>query len=736
MELDPTAFVPKPIRIVVIGAGISGIQFLKDVTTRLPNVNITVYDKNSEEGGTWAENRYPGCACDIPSHAYQYSWNPNPRWSRLYAEAAEILDYLKSTVAKFDLRRYIQFGTTCTGANWGEMNSEWSVSLQSNENTNTEVWVKCDVFVIAIGRLNNWKLPDIKGLDTFQGRVIHTANWPQGLDYRDKDIAVIGNGASSTQCLASLRKDTRSISNFIRGPTWLNSPAVVNSPIGVSHRPGRTAQTPSSPLNGTITATAAEGAKRVNPESTLEQQPISIIESANDLAREHAEEYNAKLMVFQAFCTKFEEAAEQFTSGPQRRFAQKFADSFLDSWKQELSSDVPASKPTYSSVAAASLPADRARTAHQHHHQQQQQHRQSGPPHRQGQQATTAPPRQDLRVFIRLEAGAPARAHSSYAIRTLIKEKLGTVSDKVRQVFQVRSGWAVLTADHETRDFLVEKQAEWAAELGATAVETNKEWHTYVVSDFPRRLTDFRGNEVDSDSVVSDEIEIQTGLKPVDIRTGRQFSDNPLTKTLLVSFLKPTKKRFWSLFGSRAARLIDKTDIPKQCETCWGYHFARNCHRQPVCHRCGKTGHSVDDCTAWEQCVNCLGPHDASLRRCPARPKKVRGVLRRLSKEQREHVRIVGAETYRQRHLDAQPESHMEIRQDTTEMLRDDTPADVRPDARDPSPAASGAPSCIMVATAPRAGYEIEEPEHHRPGSPKKKRRIILTTRTHDHDQE
>ncbi|EGU73023.1 hypothetical protein FOXB_16467, partial [Fusarium oxysporum f. sp. conglutinans Fo5176] len=185
------------------------------------------------------------------------------------------------------------------------------------------------------------------------------------------------------------------------------------------------------------------------------------------------------------------------------------------------------------------------------------------PPHRQGQQTTIAPPRQDLRVFIRLEAGAPARAHSSYAIRTLIQEKVGVVSNKIRQVSQVRSGWAVLAADSETRDFLVEKQAEWAAELGATAVETNKEWFTYVVSDFPTRLTDFHGKEVDSNSIVSDEIEIQTGLKPVDIRPSRQFSDNPLTKTLLVSFLKPTK-RFWSLFGSSAARLIDKTDRPRQ----------------------------------------------------------------------------------------------------------------------------------------------------------------------------
>ncbi|KAG4271202.1 hypothetical protein FPRO04_14700, partial [Fusarium proliferatum] len=217
MELSATAFVPKPIRIVVIGAGVS----------------ITMYDKNSQEGGTWAENRYPG-------------------WSRLYAEADEIWEYLKSTVTKFNLRRYMQFSTTCTGAKWDEKNSEWNVTSQRN-NTPEEIAVKCDVFIIAIGRLNNWKLPEIQGLDTFQGRVIHTADWPQDLDHHGKDIAVIGNGASSTQCLASLQKgdplgckeskylltcpDARSIGNFVRGPTWLvphvfsrNGEAQVNYP--------------------------------------------------------------------------------------------------------------------------------------------------------------------------------------------------------------------------------------------------------------------------------------------------------------------------------------------------------------------------------------------------------------------------------------------------------------------------------------------------------------------------
>ncbi|KAF4460560.1 reverse transcriptase [Fusarium albosuccineum] len=496
-----------------------------------------------------------------------------------------------------------------------------------------------------------------------------------------------------------------------------NSPAVVNSPIGVSPAPGRTAQTPSSPLNAATTAAATEGAAREHPSSIFEQRPVSIIESANDLARERVEEYNAKLMVFQAFCAKFEEAAQQFTTGPQRRFARQFAGSFLDIWKRELSSDAPTSKPTYSSIAAALPTATRDRLTHQQ--QQQQRSRQTAPPRRLGQPVTAAPPRQDLRVFIRLEAEAPARAQSSYAIRTLIREKLGAVSDKIRQVFQVRSGWAVQTADPETRDFLVEKQAEWAAELGATTVETNKEWFTYVVSDFPTKLTDFRGKEVDSDSIVNDEIEMQAGLKPVSVRPVRQVSDNPLTKTLLVSFLKPTK-RYWSLFCSRAARLLHKTDRLRQCETCWGYHSARSCHRQPVCQRCGKTGHKAVVCAASEQCVNCLGPHPANFQGCLAQPRKVHGVFRRLTREQREHVRAVGAETYRQRHRESRPEPQQD---NVTVPQRNDSTPSEQPSVRAPSPAASGAPSCIMVATTPQAGYEVEEePEYPRPGSPRKRR--------------
>ncbi|KNB19364.1 hypothetical protein FOXG_16723 [Fusarium oxysporum f. sp. lycopersici 4287] len=139
---------------------------------------------------------------------------------------------------------------------------------------------------------------------------------------------------------------------------------------------------------------------------------------------------------------------------------------------------------------------------------------------------------------------------------------------------------AIQTTDPDIRDFLVEKQAEWAADSRTTTVETNKKWFTYAVAVFPRGLNDFHGNTLDSGSVVNDEIEIQTGLKPVDVR-------------------------------------------PLQCKTHWDYPSFGAFHKRPPCWRCGKTGYAPDDCIAPEQCVNCIGPHRASLHKCPARPKSM-----------------------------------------------------------------------------------------------------------------
>ncbi|KAH7115509.1 hypothetical protein B0J13DRAFT_653948 [Dactylonectria estremocensis] len=156
--------------------------------------------------------------------------------------------------------------------------------------------------------------------------------------------------------------------------------------------------------------------------------------------------------------TPRKEAAKQFNAGPEREFAQKFADSFLDSWNQALTDAKSAPIPTYSNVVASPPAANNALTHQSRHHQQyHQQQQQQTSPHRQGQATVGAPPREDLRVFIRLDAGAPARAHKDYAIRTHISRKLGVDPRKIPRVLQVRSGWAVLTADITTRDLLVQK---------------------------------------------------------------------------------------------------------------------------------------------------------------------------------------------------------------------------------------------------------------------------------------
>ncbi|KAK8109564.1 monooxygenase [Apiospora kogelbergensis] len=175
MDCKPAAFIARPLRIIVVGAG---------------------------------------CSCDVPSHTYQYSWNPNPGWSQLYATAEEIHSYLASTVDSFELRKYFQFGTECVGAEWDETNCEWIVSTQVVHDRRTITRRKCDVFVYAVGRLNNWKMPNIPDIANFQGPILHTASWPSNIQLDDKDVAVIGNGASAVQL-------TRKVYNIVRSGTWL-----------------------------------------------------------------------------------------------------------------------------------------------------------------------------------------------------------------------------------------------------------------------------------------------------------------------------------------------------------------------------------------------------------------------------------------------------------------------------------------------------------------------------------
>ncbi|KAF5635014.1 flavin-containing protein [Fusarium tjaetaba] len=218
-----TAFLKRKLKIVMLGAGLSGIQFAHDVDIRMENVELDVYEKNPELGGTWYENRYPGCACDVPAHTYQFSWAPNPRWSKFYAPAPEIRQYLNDVVDKHGLRKYMHFNHRAVSAQWQEKSSTWRVELETNDGFGSPVTIirECDVLVKGLGTLNKCKFPDIEGLSTFSGRLMHTANWDETVDLTGKRIAVIGNGASAVQCVAALQPVAKKLVNYFRTASWM-----------------------------------------------------------------------------------------------------------------------------------------------------------------------------------------------------------------------------------------------------------------------------------------------------------------------------------------------------------------------------------------------------------------------------------------------------------------------------------------------------------------------------------
>ncbi|CZR53618.1 related to monooxigenase [Phialocephala subalpina] len=142
------------------------------------------------------------CACDVPAHTYQFAWEPNTRWSKFYAPAPEICEYLNRVVDKHGFRKYMRFNHRVVHAEWKEESSIWRVELQTTNDAGhlTTVIRECDVLVRDVGALNAWKYPEVEGLLNFKGVLMHTAAWDDSVDLTGKSVAVIGNGASAVHC--------------------------------------------------------------------------------------------------------------------------------------------------------------------------------------------------------------------------------------------------------------------------------------------------------------------------------------------------------------------------------------------------------------------------------------------------------------------------------------------------------------------------------------------------------
>ncbi|KAF5549821.1 sterigmatocystin biosynthesis monooxygenase stcW [Fusarium mexicanum] len=210
----------RPLKVIYIGAGISGICGAIEFRKQVPNLELVIYEKNPELGGTWYENRYPGCACDVPAHAYQLTSESSPRWTSFFASAPEILQYWKDVATKYDIRKHMKFQQKCTGARWSETTNKWFVQLKDLA-TGLEHEDSADVLVTGEGVLNEWRWPDIDGISSFQGQLLHSANWDANVDLKGKSVAVIGNGSSGLQIVPAILPDVKHMDHYIRGKSWI-----------------------------------------------------------------------------------------------------------------------------------------------------------------------------------------------------------------------------------------------------------------------------------------------------------------------------------------------------------------------------------------------------------------------------------------------------------------------------------------------------------------------------------
>ncbi|KAF5023649.1 hypothetical protein F66182_4294 [Fusarium sp. NRRL 66182] len=219
--LDEPAYKPRRIRIVCVGAGYSGLMLAYEAKYNKSLqgfIDLTIYEKNREVGGTWLVNRYPGVACDVPAHIYTFPFEPNPDWSAFYASGPEIWAYIKRTADKYGLAEHVQFQSKVTQATWDELLGKWSVKIWHDSEEKRD---ECDILIDGSGFLNNWHWPDIPGLDDFKGEMVHTADWNPSINVAGKRVAVIGNGSSGVQVLPHLQKTAAHLTTYVRTPTWI-----------------------------------------------------------------------------------------------------------------------------------------------------------------------------------------------------------------------------------------------------------------------------------------------------------------------------------------------------------------------------------------------------------------------------------------------------------------------------------------------------------------------------------
>lgn len=218
---------PATPRIAIVGSGFSGIG----MAIRLRQMGLesfTIYEAAGEIGGTWRDNTYPGAACDVPSHLYSFSFEPNPGWTRAYGPQAEIFAYLKHCIRKYGLERFVRCHARMKAARFDEARQVWQLEIEHGDKAHpahasplSSETVEADIVIAASGPLSRPALPQIAGLERFAGKLFHSARWDHDYPLEGKRVAVIGTGASAIQFVPKIQPRVAQLTLFQRTAPWI-----------------------------------------------------------------------------------------------------------------------------------------------------------------------------------------------------------------------------------------------------------------------------------------------------------------------------------------------------------------------------------------------------------------------------------------------------------------------------------------------------------------------------------
>lgn len=201
------------VHVAILGTGFSGLGMAIRLKQQ-GQEDFVVIERAADIGGTWRDNTYPGCACDIPSHLYSFSFALNPYWSRMYSSQAEIWDYLRQCAKRYGILPHIQWNSELQDASWKEDEQCWHITTSQGQ-------LLANILVLGNGPLSESSLPPIPGIECFEGVLFHSAQWKHDYDLTGKRVAVIGTGASAVQFVPYIQPQVEHLSLFLRTPPWI-----------------------------------------------------------------------------------------------------------------------------------------------------------------------------------------------------------------------------------------------------------------------------------------------------------------------------------------------------------------------------------------------------------------------------------------------------------------------------------------------------------------------------------